>query len=85
VFGVLEFDKKSLAIGATLYDSRILSYPLSGDAAMRLWGDDPQFAMSLGGFRPRFSPPRTFPDLRRLKLELSSSSSPETRASATRR
>jgi hypothetical protein len=76
ILGVLEPAKKSLAIDATLYDSRILSYPLSGDAAMRLtWGDKPQFALSLGGFHPRFDPPPKFPDLRRLKLDLSQNGS----------
>jgi hypothetical protein len=77
ILGVLEFDKKSLAIDATIW-GYIKSYPLSGDAALRVaWGENPQFAMSLGGFHPRFSPPPNFPDLRRLKLELSSSSSLE--------
>jgi hypothetical protein len=76
VLGVIEFAKKSLAIDATLYDSRLLSYPLSGDAALRLtWGDNPQFAMSVGGFHPRFKPPRGFPELRRMKLDLSQSGS----------
>jgi hypothetical protein len=76
VLGVLEFARRSLAIDAILYDSRILTYPLSGDSAMRLtWGDNPQFALSLGGFHPRYSPPPAFPSLRRLALSLSSSSS----------
>ncbi len=71
VMGVLDFGKKELSIDSTLYDSRILNYTLTGDAALRLsWGDNPCFAMSLGGFHPRFTPPPGFPDLRRLTLSL---------------
>ena len=77
VLGTIEFAKKFLAIDATLYDSRILAYPLTGDAALRLkWGDNPQFAMSLGGFHPKFTPPPNFPTLRRLKLSLGSGDNP---------
>ena len=76
VLGVLDIGKKSFALDATLYDSKIIKYDLSGDMALRLnWGDHPQFAMSLGGFHPRFDPPPGFPSLRRLKLQLSSSKS----------
>jgi len=76
VLGVIEFAKKSLSIDATLFDSHILKYDLKGDAAVRLtWGDNPKFAMSLGGFHPAFSPPPKFPELRRLSLSLSSGSS----------
>lgn len=76
ILGVIEFAKKTLAIDLTIYDSKILTYELSGDGAFRLsFGDNPAFAMSLGGLHPRFSPPPAFPILRRLKLDLSSSSS----------
>jgi hypothetical protein len=73
VLGVLDFSKKSLAFDATIYDSRILTFTLTGDAALRLkWGDKPDFAMSLGGFHPKYIPPPAFPSLRRLTLSLSS-------------
>ena len=79
VLGVLDFDKDQLVFLASLYDSSILEFVLSGDAAFLLsWGDDPQFAMSLGGFHPKFTPPPPpiiFADLRRLSLGLSSGSS----------
>lgn len=74
VLGVIEPAKQSLAVDATLYDSRILSYALTGDAALRsTWSNNPQMILSLGGFHPRFSPPPAFPSLRRLTLNLSSS------------
>jgi hypothetical protein len=75
VLGIIEFDKQLLSIDATIYDSRIYEYTLTGDAALRLsWGDTPVFATSLGGFHPRFSPPPNFPTLRRLTLNLSQGS-----------
>jgi hypothetical protein len=76
VLGVLDIAKKELAIDATLYDSNILQvYMLYGDAALRLsWGDNADFAMSIGGFHPRFTPPTNFPGLRRLTIALADSS-----------
>ncbi len=76
VLGVLDLEKQELTFQASLYDSRILTFALSGDAAFLLnWGDQPQFALSLGGFHPKFptpSPAIIFADLRRLTLALSS-------------
>jgi hypothetical protein len=72
VLGVIDFEKETLAIDATLFKSRIYEYPLSGDAAVRFsWGNSPYLVLSLGGFHPRFSPPAGFPTLRRLTLNLS--------------
>lgn len=77
VLGTFETDKKLISIDATIYDSRILTYTLTGDAALRLqYGDNPVFAMSLGGFHPKFSPPPNFPTLRRLSLSLGSGDNP---------
>jgi hypothetical protein len=46
-------------------------FTLTGDMAMRLcWGDEPNFAIALGGFHPSFAPPPGFPALRRLTLAL---------------
>jgi hypothetical protein len=62
VLGILDFDGKSLSIDASLRDSRIAAFSLSGDAALRLrWGDPPSFAFSLGGLHPAFEPPVGFP------------------------
>jgi hypothetical protein len=69
VAGVVEFAKKELAIDAVLHDSRLATYPLFGDMALRLsWADPPVFAMAIGGFNPRFQPPPGFPALRRITL-----------------
>lgn len=77
VLGTIDFEKKALAIDASLYDSRVLELPLSGDAAVRLgWGDRPYFGISLGGFHPRFAKPPQFPNLRRLCLSIGSGNNP---------
>jgi hypothetical protein len=78
VLGVLDIARKSLSIDSTLYDSKILVYELYGDSALRLkWGSNPVFALSIGGFHPKFSPPANFPKLRRLTVQLRSSNSLE--------
>lgn len=67
--GVLDFDRRTFALDASLHDSSIAGYALTGDLALRTgWGDDPTFALSIGGFHPRFTPPAGFPTLRRLGL-----------------
>lgn len=77
LLGVIDFDQKSFSFDATIYDSRILTFTLSGDSAMRLrWGDNPNFALSVGGLHPRFTPPPNFPSLRRLQLSLGSGNNP---------
>jgi hypothetical protein len=75
--GDLSFSKKYLAIDATLHHSHIAGFNLSGDMALRLsWGDNPEFALSLGGFHPAFTAPRGFPALRPLTIPLFSGSNP---------
>lgn len=71
VLGTIDFEKKNLSIDATLYDSRIVVFTLLGDSALRLnWGDNPNFALSLGGFFPGFQPPPGFPTLHPLMLSV---------------
>lgn len=68
---LIDFGAKLLSLDATLRDSRIVVWTLTGDMALRLcWGDPPSFAVALGGFHPHFTPPPGFPPLRRLTLAL---------------
>ena len=68
---LIDFGAKLLSLDATLRDSRIVVWTLTGDMALRLcWGDPPSFAIALGGFHPHFQPPPGFPALRRLTLAL---------------
>jgi hypothetical protein len=72
--GVIDFGASQLSLDATLYDSRLLSFVLTGDMAMRVnWGRNPNFLLAIGGWNPRFNAPAGFPRLSRLALTLSSS------------
>jgi hypothetical protein len=77
VAGALDFSKKSVAIDATLHDSYVGDFPVSGDMALRLnWGDQPNFALSVGGFHPHFPVPAGFPQLRRVTVDLGVNGNP---------
>jgi hypothetical protein len=72
--GGVDFGKKLVFFDASIHDSRIEAYPISGDMAFRYgWGDDGVFALSLGGFHPAFQPPASFPTLKRLAISIASS------------
>jgi len=77
VVGVLDFPQKTFALDASLHDSHVGDFPVSGDMAMRVsWGGDPNFALSVGGFHPAFKPPAGFPSLARVSVDLGSSGNP---------
>lgn len=70
--GILDFKEKYLSFDATLYDSKILTFGLFGDMALRLhWGDRPNFLLSVGGFHPSYTPPPlNLPTMQRLTIIL---------------
>lgn len=71
VLGFLDPPNKYLSIQATLYDSRLVAWSISGDMAMRTtWGENPRFLLSVGGWNPRFDPPKDFADLDRITASL---------------
>ena len=76
--GGVDFEQQKLFFDASIYDSRLLSFPLSGDMAFRLsWGSDPNFLLTVGGFHPAYQPPpAALPELRRLTVQLLSGSNP---------
>jgi hypothetical protein len=83
VLGVIDSDRGELSVDASLYDSRVGPFALTGDMAARAsWGTTPDFAMALGGFHPAYKPPSGFPELRRLALALSTGSNPRVRMEA---
>jgi hypothetical protein len=78
--GVIDFNKEEVSLDATLYDSRILQFVLTGDMALRAnWGAQPNFVLAIGGFNPRFPAPAGFPQLARLALSLGDSDNPRLR------
>ena len=78
--GALDLGRGELALDASLHDSRLLSFTLTGDMALRLnWGSEPAFVLSVGGFHPRFTPPRGLRPLKRLALTLTGGDNPRVR------
>ena len=64
VAGAIDFEAGTLAIDASLHDSHVVGFALSGDMALRAeFGDAQAFLMSVGGFHPRLRPAGDFPEL----------------------
>lgn len=81
--GVIDFNRSDVALDATLYDSRILQFALTGDMALRAnWGAQPNFVLAVGGLHPRFAAPPGLPRLARLALSLSDGDSLQLRCAA---
>ena len=77
VLGVLDFDRGEFSLDASVYDSKLADYDLSGDIALRSrWKGEPAFALAIGGFNPRFQPPAGFPKLRRMMVSLGDGDNP---------
>lgn len=76
--GVIDFENKFISFDASLYDSRLLVYTLTGDMAFRLsWGDNPFFVLSVGGFHPSFrDAPSDLQQMTRLTISLLSGNNP---------
>lgn len=76
--GVIDFEQERFSFDASLFDSKLLSFTLSGDMAMRLyWGANANFLTTVGGFHPAYQPPpMNLPTLRRLTLALVSGDNP---------
>ena len=70
--GVIDFQRRQLSFDASLFDSKLLGFSLSGDMALRLdWGADANFLVTVGGFHPAYQPPpMNLPAIRRLTLAL---------------
>lgn len=77
IAGSIDFGARQIKVDSTIHDSRVLTFSLFGDMAFRLaWGDQPAFALSVGGWHPQFQPPPGFPPLRRLTLALGAGENP---------
>ena len=56
--GVIDFKEGYLMFDASLFGSKLLSFTLEGDMALRIfWGKQKEFLLSVGGFHPAYSPP----------------------------
>jgi hypothetical protein len=78
--GIIDFSEGEASIDASLFDSRLANFVLTGAMAARLgWGKAPHFELAAGGFNPRFQPPVGFPALERLALTLAAGDNPRLR------
>ncbi|GAB3009727.1 hypothetical protein GCM10027051_08600 [Niabella terrae] len=75
--GGIDFEN-GLWFDASLFDSRLLTFTLEGDMALRIgWGSDPVFIISVGGFHPAFKEiPNDLKSMKRLKISLLSGDNP---------
>lgn len=82
VAGVLDFPARTFALDASLFDSTVAGYVVTGDMAYRLgFGANAAFLLSVGGFNPGFQSPPAFPELRRASVDLGVSGNPSLVAS----
>jgi hypothetical protein len=80
ILGAIDFDTCDASVDATLYDSRVALFVITGDMAMRVnWGPKSVFIASLGGFHPNFATPPNFPTLERLAISLATGDNPRLR------
>jgi hypothetical protein len=83
VIGLWDQATGDVSVDATLHDSRMVDFPITGDFALRAnIGAHPTFALSAGGFHPAFSPPPGFPHLERVAISLGDSENPRLRLDA---
>jgi hypothetical protein len=77
VVGIIDIGRGEISIDATLRDSRLAMFAITGDMAARFgWGATKIFAISAGGFNPRFPTPNGFPELHRLGITLATTDNP---------
>jgi hypothetical protein len=76
--GVVDFENKYISFDASLFDSHLLIFTLTGDMALRIgWGDPPMFVLSVGGFHPAFhEAPADLQHMTRITLALLSGDNP---------
>jgi hypothetical protein len=83
VLGLLDFGTGDISFDATLHDSHIVDFPITGDMALRAnVGSHPAFALAAGGFHPAFTPPPDFPQMQRLGISLGDGDNPRIRLEA---
>ncbi len=81
--GTLDPRQGRISIDATLFDSTLTLYALTGEMALRArYGGHPEFALALGGFHPSFRPPAGFPALERVAIAMSAGNNPRLRLEA---
>lgn len=71
--GVLDLSQDELSLDASLFNSKLISFTITGDMALRAnWGSQREFLLAIGGFHPQFTPPAGFPSLNRVTINMPS-------------
>ncbi len=76
--GGVDFDKGLIWFDASLFDSTLLIFTLTGDMALRIgWGAQSIFVISIGGFHPAFKEiPPDLTGMKRMSIALCSGDNP---------
>lgn len=76
--GGIDFDRGLIWFDASLFDSSLLVFTLSGDMALRIgWGAEKLFVISVGGFHPAFREiPPDLTGMKRMTIALLSGDNP---------
>jgi hypothetical protein len=78
--GIVDVPAKTISFDGSLDGSRVAVFTITGDIALRAgWGEQPNFALSGGGWYPGYDPPPGFPPLRRLAISLATGDNPRLR------
>lgn len=68
-FGEIDFGRELISFDATLEGSRVLTFAISGEIALRSgWAPRVDHVMSFGGLHPAYPKPSNLPNLRRLSI-----------------
>jgi hypothetical protein len=70
--GGIDFEAGQIWFDGTLHDSRLLTFSLTGDMALRLyWKENANFVLTIGGFHPAYTPPpMSLPPMQRLGITI---------------
>ncbi|MFF3855727.1 DUF6603 domain-containing protein [Micromonospora sp. NPDC002575] len=72
--GIIDVARKEISLDGALIGSHLFGRPVAGEFMVRAgWGRSSSFAMSIGGFHPRFCPPAGFPPVKRFEIALQKS------------
>lgn len=76
--GTIDFENRYISFDAALYDSRILTFTLTGQMALRIsWGSKKLLILSVGGFHPAFKEiPGDLQNMQRITISLLSGENP---------
>jgi hypothetical protein len=76
--GGIDFERGLIWFNASLFDSRLVGFTLTGDMALRIgWGSGPMLVISVGGFHPAFREiPEDLRDMRRMTIALLGGNNP---------